>query len=92
MEWVKLNDKIKLRRREILFDDILVFDTIMEEGGEFGKHLHPDCIEHVDVIKGELVDLIDNSVYNEGDKLVIMAGKYHIPVSTEHTIIKVYFK
>ena len=92
MQWVHVDKKIKIRKRMCLFGDILVFDTVMRPGAEFAKHLHPDCIEHVDVIEGELIDLIDNVSYGPGDKLVVEAGTYHIPIALEHTVIRVYFK
>ena len=92
MQWIYIDKKIKIRRRMCLFSNILVFDTVMRAGAEFSKHLHPDCIEHADVIEGELIDLIDNSHYSEGDVFVVDSGKYHIPISLEHTVLRVYFK
>ncbi len=90
MEWVYLNDKVRFRRRKDL-GDVLMFDCVMEKGGEFGMHLHTDCIESTEVIKGELLDLHSNTTYLENDLAIFPKGKKHIPVAVEDSVLRVFF-
>lgn len=92
MEWVDLNPKVSIRRRQNLHGDVLVFDTVMQPKGEFGMHLHPDCTETCDVISGCLADLMTNDEYTEGQSVFYEAGVKHIPVSITNTTLRVYFK
>lgn len=91
MEWIQLNPKVKFRQRKPLLGDILVFDTEIEAGGEFGVHVH-DCDEICDIIKGDLIDLMSNREAKEGGQLEFKAHKDHIPISLTDTVLKVYFK
>jgi hypothetical protein len=92
MEWIWVNEKVRIRRRKDMFEDTLVFDTVISEGGQFGAHIHIDCIEHCDVIKGELTDLLTNKTYKEGEVVLFNQGQKHLPMSTVETILKVYFR
>ena len=91
MEWVYLNDKVKFRRRKDLFET-LMFDCVMEKGGEFGMHLHTDCIEITEVVKGEILDLHSNTTYKENELAIFEKNQKHIPVATTDTILRVFFK
>ena len=91
MEWVQLNPKVKFRQRNPIMGDILVFDTEIEAGGEFGLHVH-DCDEVCDIIKGDLVDLMSNREAKEGNTMEFKANQDHIPISLTDTVLKVYFK
>lgn len=92
MEWVDLNPRVRIRRRENLHGDVLVFDTVMQPKGEFGMHLHPDCTETCDVITGTLIDLMHNAEFKQGETAYFDSGVKHIPISLTHTVLKVYFK
>ena len=92
LKWVELNEDVKIRRRSSLFNDTLVFDTTVKKGGKFGVHFHEDCIEHCDIIKGELTDLMTGVTKYEGDVFIFEKGVNHIPISKTDTILKVYFR
>ena len=92
MVWVMINEGVKVRKRGDLFKDTLVFDTIIAPGGQFGLHLHSDCIEHCDVIRGELIDLATNQTFQEGETVVFEKGDEHLPMSNEYTQLRVYFR
>lgn len=92
MKWIEISPGIKVRQRRSLPGDILQFDTTIEKGKEFGLHKHSDCDEICEVQEGELVDLLTNDVYNEGDQAIWTAGVEHTPVAIEYTELKVYFK
>ena len=91
MEWVQLNPKVRFRQRNPIMGDILVFDTEISAGGEFGLHVH-DCDEVCDIIKGDLVDLMSNREAKEGETIEFKSHKDHIPISLTDTVLKVYFK
>lgn len=91
MEWVYLNDKVKFRRRKDM-DDYLMFDCVMEKGGEFGMHLHTDCVEISEVVKGQLTDMQTNTTYNVGDIAKFEKGQKHLPISIEDTVLRVFFR
>lgn len=91
MEWVQLNPKVRFRQRKPILGDVLVFDTEIEAGGEFGLHVH-DCDEVCDIIKGDLVDLMSNREAKEGNTMEFKANQDHIPISLTDTVLKVYFK
>lgn len=91
MKWVSLSDKVKIRKRRVL-DDYLMFDTVMQKGGEFGMHYHSDCKEYTDVISGRIVDIQTNDEYNEGDMAIYDKKEKHIPVAMEDTVLRVFFR
>ena len=91
-KWVVINDKVKVRKRKSRFGDYLNFDTIVEEGGEFGKHFHDDLIESTEIIYGSMTDLKDGEVYNEGDVMHWENGINHTPIATKKTRVHVLFK
>ncbi len=92
LEWVEINELIKVRRRKNLFGDYLNFDTQMKKDGEFGKHFHDDMIESAEVISGKMIDMIDSKVYETHDVMHYEKGEHHQPVALEETLLKVIFK
>ena len=93
MEWVVLNESplVKFRRRGDINKDTLMFDTYMEKGGEFGMHLHSDCVEECEVVEGEVFDIQSNKTFKEGDIAKYPKGVKHIPVATKETLLRVFF-
>lgn len=91
MEWVYLNDKVKFRRRNDI-EDMLMFDCVMEKGGEFGMHLHSDCVEMTEIVQGELFDLQTNTTYTENELVIFPKNKKHIPIATQDTVLRVFFR
>lgn len=91
-EWVKLNDKVSIQRRNMLFKDHLNFDTTILKGGEFGKHFHDDVIENCEILSGSLKDLTDNAIYKAGEVMHYEKGEHHTPVALEDSILRVIFK
>tara|TARA_R110002049_G_scaffold230108_2_gene402261 strand:+ start:39 stop:491 length:453 start_codon:yes stop_codon:yes gene_type:complete len=91
MEWVYLNDKVKFRRRNDI-EDMLMFDCVMEKGGEFGMHLHSDCVEMTEIVQGELFDLQTNTTYAENELVIFPKNKKHIPIATQDTVLRVFFR
>lgn len=92
LEWVKLNDKVSIRRRKMLFKTYINFDTKIKAGGEFGEHFHDDVIESTEIIKGTILDLYDNTTYGENDVMHYEKGEKHTPIAIEDTLLKVIFK
>ena len=92
LEWKVLNDKVKIRRRNMLFGDYINFDTEIKGGGEFGKHFHLDVIESCEIIKGSMLDLYDNKVYHKNEVMHYEKGEVHKPIALEDSVLKVIFK
>lgn len=92
LEWVELNDKIRIRRRKMLFGNYFNFDTELKSGGEFGEHFHQDLIESAEIISGSMLDVLDNEVYRAYDIMHYEKGEKHKPIALENTILKVIFK
>jgi len=90
LEWVDINSKVKVRKF-LSTKKRLEFDTIMEDNGEFGWHYHDDCTEIVTVLKGCLVDLIDNQRYKADEEIIYVNGQEHIPVAIGDTFLRVTF-
>lgn len=90
--WVEISDGVWIRRRKDLPGDILVFETTMEEGSEFGMHKHSDCLETCDVLEGKMVDLKTNVCYPAGSQAIYQPGEVHVPVALRATKLMVYFK
>lgn len=93
MEWTVLNENplVKFRRRGDINKDTLMFDCYMEKGGEFGMHLHSDCVEECEVVKGELFDIQINKTFKEGQIARYDKGVKHIPIATQETLLRVFF-
>lgn len=91
-EWVKLNDKVSIQRRNMLFGDHLNFDTTILKGGEFGKHFHDDVIESTEIISGSIQDLEDNRIYTDGEVMHYEKGEQHTPIALEDSTLRVIFK
>lgn len=89
-EWVLLNDKVKFRLINFS-DSTAVFDTIMERNGEFGTHIHNDCIEKVEVLSGVLFDSMTSQLIRKGEVVFFDAGVKHTPISLEKCVLKVTF-
>ena len=92
LEWVELNDKVRIRKRNNYFGVYLNFDTEMKKGGEFGKHFHQDIIENAEVIKGKMLDRENNQVYGVHDIMHYEKNQHHTPIALEDTLLKVIFK
>ena len=90
--WHDLNDKVRIRRRNMLFGDYINFDTEIKAGGEFGEHFHMDVIESCEIISGVVLDLEDNTTYKDNDVMHYEKGQVHKPVAIKDTILKVIFK
>ena len=68
--------------------DKMVFKIYLNAGGEFGLQEH-DCLEELNVIKGNLIDAYDsNKVYAIGDTKVWQKGELHKPICTLESIWK----
>ena len=90
--WQVLNDKVRIRRRNMLFGNYINFDTEIKAGGEFGEHFHMDVIESCEIIEGVVLDLEDNVTYKQHDVMHYEKGQIHKPVALKDTILKVIFK
>jgi hypothetical protein len=91
-EWIVLNDKVSIQRRNMLFGNYINFDTHIKAGGEFGKHFHEDVIESCEVMKGSVLDTHDNVTYNEGDVMHYLKGQHHRPICLVDCELRVIFK
>ena len=89
---IPMGELVTIVRRNNLFGDYLNFDTFMKKGGAFGNHFHEDIIESAEIIKGKVIDKIDNKVYKNGDVMHFDKGEKHEPVALEYTVLKVLFK
>lgn len=92
MQWVNLNPKVKVRKRNNRFGDHLCFDTKMGIGGRFGEHFHEDIIESTEVIYGQMLDTYTGTVYRDGDVAHYEKGEKHTPIAQEETLLHVLFK
>lgn len=90
--WVEINKGVKIKRMNDLPGEILVFETIMEKGSEFGLHMHSDCNEYCEVISGKIVDIKSNMTYSEGIQAFWNKGIEHVPVALQDSKLMVYFK
>lgn len=69
----------------------LVFETYMQDGGEFGLQEH-DCYEFCEVLKGNLIEKERGyKVYTEGDFISYSPNEKHKPYSTKDSIYRVVF-
>ena len=91
-EWVDLNCKVAIRRRNMLFKEYINFDTEIKKGGEFGKHFHSDVIESAEIIEGKVLDKNDGEVYEEGDVMHYEKNQHHTPIALIDSKLKVIFK
>jgi quercetin dioxygenase-like cupin family protein len=93
---IKLNELILLSTsvsfvKLFQSDNEMHFTTYLKAGGKYGIHQH-DCDEHTTVIKGNLVELLDGIVYNEGETVIYLAGSKHEPSCTIDSEYFVVFK
>ena len=91
-EEIHLSELVTIVRRNNVFGDYLNFDTFMKKGGAFGKHFHNDIIESAEIIRGKVIDKVDNKVYYEGDVMHFDKNQKHEPIAMEYTVLKVLFK
>lgn len=69
----------------------MTFLTYMENGGSFGLHSH-NCIEIVDIIKGDLIERERGyKVYSEGQQVIYAKNEKHRPYATKDSIYEVTF-
>ena len=72
-------------------DNRLVFDTYMQESGEFGLQNH-DCYEFCEIIEGDLIEKERGySVYSKGDIVSYSPFEKHKPYSTKDSVYRVTF-
>ena len=90
-EWVYLNEKVQIRK-VYKGENLMVFDTIMVSGGNFGWHKHSDCLEECLVVSGLLKDVETNTKYKQGETAIFDFGVNHTPVALEDSILTVRFK
>lgn len=90
--WIELNSKVKVRRRNMLFDDYLNFDTIIFESGSIGNHFHQDIIESIEVIYGKIIDRLSGKEYKKGDVVYYKKNECHEIDGIEKSFLKVIFK
>tara|TARA_R110000851_G_scaffold299121_1_gene454992 strand:+ start:449 stop:919 length:471 start_codon:yes stop_codon:yes gene_type:complete len=90
-EWVQLNERVEIIKR-FSSENLLVFDTIMVAGGNFGWHSHGDCVEEFEVVSGVLKDLDTKTVYGAKDVVIFDMGVEHTPVAIEDCVLSIKFK
>jgi quercetin dioxygenase-like cupin family protein len=66
------------------------FKTYLKAGGKYGVHAH-DCDEHTTVVKGHLIELLnERKTYNEGETVTYLANSLHEPsceIDSEYHVI-----
>jgi quercetin dioxygenase-like cupin family protein len=71
-------------------DNEMHFKTYLKAGGKYGIHTH-DCDEYTTVVKGHLIELLNNNkTYVEGETVVYFANSLHEPaceVDSEYYVI-----
>ena len=69
----------------------IIVITYMQKGGSFGVHLH-DCVEVVNILKGNLVERERGyKVYGKGEMVIYAANEVHRPYATEDALYEVIF-
>ncbi len=76
MEWQEIDVGVWIRRRADLHE-MIVFDTLVLEGSEFGIHFHSDCIEICDLENGGFIDKIYNKAYRKNSQVYMEKGMRH---------------
>lgn len=94
--WIDLGNGVKFMRiykqdKPLFFITEMNPENSPKKIAEFGKQWH-DCIEECKVIKGHMIDLIDDKEYLEGETAVYEANQKHKPVSKVFSIFEVEFK
>jgi quercetin dioxygenase-like cupin family protein len=62
---------------------------IFKTGGKYGIHTH-DCDEYTTVVKGHLIEILNDKTYVEGETVVYFANSLHEPaceVDSEYYVI-----
>lgn len=90
-DWYQLNDKVRFKKIH-KSENVLVFETEMDEGGEFGWHYHSDCREICQVIKGAIHDAKTEFDYEQNQTVIYEPGEEHIPVALLDTKLIVIFE
>jgi hypothetical protein len=88
-EVVNINEKISIEKyRDTEFE--ICFKTYVKAGARFGVHQH-DAEEHTTVLKGHLIELLDNKkLYSVGETVVYLSEVLHEPscdVDSEYDVI-----
>lgn len=88
---VSVNDRVDFEKTEQT-EDSITFLTYMQNGGSFGLHSH-DCMEIVNIIKGDLIEKERGyKVYSEGQQVAYAVGEKHRPYATKNSVYEVIFK
>lgn len=87
---IDINEGVSIKRLENV-GSLVVFDTLMTKGSEFGLHLHSDCEELCQVLEGEIHDLIKNKTLKKGEDIKYKKGEEHYIIALQESILKVYF-
>lgn len=74
-----------------LTEDTAVFLTEMNVNGTFGIHKH-DCIEMGEIIKGDLIDEMNDLKLGEGETFCYEPFQKHKPYCSMKSVYKVTFK
>lgn len=89
-QWHTINDKVKTQ--PIYKDESkLVFETVIEKGGNIASHLHSDCIERIDVHKGLMLDATTGEKIKEGEPIEYDINVPHFVVALEDLFLIVTF-
>lgn len=66
---VELNKKDKVKYFEITVSDEMIENQVKSYAGRYGKYIQEEVVEEKDMLKGELVELIDGKVNEAGVKV-----------------------
>lgn len=73
----------------------LFFETIMSPGSGMGWQIHPNCVEHLLVLEGEMIDKFTGKVYKKGEWGHWSDKESHTPCNNSNNkklVLHVYFK
>lgn len=91
-QWVKLDEKVDIQRRNMHFGSYLNFHCIVKKGGRFNEHFHEDMIESTEVLSGSVLDIVTTDTYKDGSILIYNENEKHDIIALEDTELKVLFK
>ena len=90
--WVQLNSKIRIKRKNNRFNDLLVFETEMKKGASFFEHFHSDIVESTEIVYGEVKDLVTGKVYKKNAIMHYDKMKVHTILALDETKLNVIFR